>query len=77
LYKEKIKNWRWQKNLPRDYAQFMVMKADERGREDKETTFQYGELRWTKEQAAARVSRAKKGDGNSQVIRKALTLPSS
>ncbi|KAH8694492.1 hypothetical protein BGZ61DRAFT_588458 [Ilyonectria robusta] len=61
LYKEKFKEWGWQKNLPVKYAQFMTEKAKKRMREDeKETIFMYGGQSWTKERAEKSASRAKK-----------------
>jgi len=54
----------------------MVMKANKRKRdEDKETTFLYGDRRWTKHQAEASCSRMKKGEGDSDPIGEQTVQP--
>ena len=48
-YKDNFKAWGWQKNLPRQYAQWMIQKANKRKRDDgKEAVFLYGGLQWDK-----------------------------
>ncbi|KAF2833878.1 hypothetical protein CC86DRAFT_16155 [Ophiobolus disseminans] len=61
-YKDRFKVWGWQKNLPVETAQFMVVKANERKRAPvhKDTTFEFGGMSWTKERAEATIKRAKK-----------------
>jgi hypothetical protein len=47
----------------------MVRKANKRKREeDKDTTFLYGDRRWTKHQAEASYSRIKRGEESSDPI---------
>ena len=54
----------------------MVKKAEKRKREeDKETTFVYNGLRWTKERAAASASRTKKAGQNDEFMGKLFHLP--
>ena len=68
LYKEKFKAWKWQKNLPGDHARFMVREAEKRKREEnKETTFIYRGLQWTKQRAEASASRTKKANPSDEI----------
>jgi len=60
-YKEKFKDWNWQKNLPGEYAHWMKQKANKRKRDDgKETVFIYGGRRWDKSDAERSATRSKK-----------------
>ncbi|KAK4228436.1 hypothetical protein QBC38DRAFT_414506 [Podospora fimiseda] len=60
LYKEKFKEWGWEKNLPSGHARFMKLKDEERRREEgKSTLFHYGGREYTAERAAKTLSRAK------------------
>ena len=70
-YKEKFKEWKWQKNLPAEHAQWMVSKAHKRKREEaKETVFIYGGSKWTKERAESSASRSKKRMLDAELMRK-------
>ena len=70
-YKEKFKEWKWQKNLPGEHAQWMVAKANKRKREEaKDTVFIYGGSKWTKERAESSASRSKKRMLGSESMRK-------
>ncbi|KAK0114782.1 hypothetical protein ONS95_014264 [Cadophora gregata] len=69
LYKEKFKQWGWQKNLPGDYAQWMAVKANMRETQaGKDTDFLYGGLRWTRERVQSRANRARKGDVSADAV---------
>ncbi|RDW80899.1 hypothetical protein BP5796_05597 [Coleophoma crateriformis] len=60
-YKDRFEAWGWRKNLPGEYAQWMVQKAHKRKREDgKETVFHYGGLQWDKAEAERSATRSKK-----------------
>jgi len=59
-YKDRFKLWGWQKNLPAETAQFMIAKANERKRRNKDTVFKFGGMTWTPERAQTTVKRAKK-----------------
>ncbi|KAH8884179.1 hypothetical protein GQ53DRAFT_830103 [Thozetella sp. PMI_491] len=64
LYKDKFKEWGWQKNLPTKIALFMTDKAKKRKRDKgKETIFTYRERPWTKARAESTLTRAKKAKG--------------
>lgn len=59
-YKQRFKMWGWHKNLPQEYAQWMVHKAKRRFEEEaKDTAFYFGEMPITKERAVASVRRRK------------------
>ncbi|KAK1771936.1 hypothetical protein QBC33DRAFT_566069 [Phialemonium atrogriseum] len=61
LYKDKFKEWNWQKNLPARHAHFMTAKATKRKREEKkDTIFFYGGQTWTSERAERTLLRTKK-----------------
>ncbi|KAK7413633.1 hypothetical protein QQX98_007496 [Neonectria punicea] len=61
LYKERFKQWGWNKNLPVPIAEFMAGKAKERKRKRGcETVFKYGGRQWDKARAEHTLSRTKK-----------------
>ncbi|KAF3003377.1 hypothetical protein E8E14_006574 [Neopestalotiopsis sp. 37M] len=69
VYKDKFKQWGWQKNLPARHAQFMVKKAAERKRkEHKDTIFEYGGQLWDSVRAKNTLNRAKKVAYDDDVI---------
>lgn len=69
LYKEKFKQWGWQKNLPSEYAQWMAVKANMRETQaGKDTDFLYGGLRWTRERVESRANRARNGDVSADAV---------
>lgn len=45
MYKDKFKQWKWSKNLPRDMAMGMLSKAKQR--QPKQTVFQWRNQTWT------------------------------
>ncbi|KAH0594835.1 hypothetical protein MHUMG1_07670 [Metarhizium humberi] len=45
MYKDKFKQWKWSKNLPKDMAMAMLNKAKQR--QPKQTIFQWGNQTWT------------------------------
>lgn len=55
MYKDKFKQWKWSKNLPKDMAMAMLNKA--KRRQPKQTIFQWGNQTWT-------IERIKKTHGN-------------
>ncbi|KAK3998173.1 hypothetical protein QBC44DRAFT_376039 [Cladorrhinum sp. PSN332] len=71
LYKDKFKEWKWQKNLPSSHARFMDAKARKRLRQEgKSTVFHYGGQEYTAERAARTLSRTKRmplGPGDMEV----------
>ncbi|KAM3069420.1 hypothetical protein ACMFMG_005526 [Clarireedia jacksonii] len=60
-YKNKFKEWGWQKNLPSETARFMTEKAKRRRQtENKETVFSFGGKVWKNDHIERRAARAKK-----------------
>lgn len=51
MYKQKFKTWKWSKKLPKDKAQWMLGRANERRdailTEPKDTVFEWGHQLWT------------------------------
>ncbi|KAJ3535651.1 hypothetical protein NM208_g7047 [Fusarium decemcellulare] len=61
LYKEKFKQWGWNKKLPVPIAEFMANKAQSRKRGDgRDTVFMYGGKVWDRSRAENTLSRSKK-----------------
>ena len=68
MYKDKFKVWGWSKYLPKDRAQWMLNKAEQRirqhpGTKKKDTIFGYGGQVWTVERVRKSTQRAKATEG--------------
>ncbi|KAI9851900.1 MAG: hypothetical protein M1824_002450 [Vezdaea acicularis] len=62
MYKVKFKEWGWSKNLPKDRAQWMLNRAEQRKRqypEGRDLIFEFGEQSWTVERVRKSIRRAK------------------
>jgi hypothetical protein len=61
MYKDKIKEWGWYKNLPSAMALWMFQKWDQRMKEipSKDTNFEMGGRTWTSSQVLKRVQRTR------------------
>ncbi|KAF7519889.1 hypothetical protein G7054_g12947 [Neopestalotiopsis clavispora] len=69
VFKDKFKQWGWQKNLPAKHAHFMVHKANNRKRKErKDTIFEYGGQRWDSKRAKNTLTRTKKTANDDNVI---------
>ena len=76
LYKEKFRIWGWQKKTTRQYAQWMIQKANKRKRDDhKETVFYYGGLKWDTSRAQRSAFRSKKASAEMEVIGEYVEKP--
>jgi hypothetical protein len=63
MYKDKFKAWGWSKYLPKDRAQWMLNKAEQRNCQDpdrkKDTIFGFGGQEWTVKRVRKSTQRAK------------------
>ena len=64
LYKDKFKEWGWQKNLPAKMALFMNEKAKQRKQEEgKDTIFSFGGRLWDRQRVENTLVRTKRPRG--------------
>ncbi|KAF8244241.1 hypothetical protein K440DRAFT_22746 [Wilcoxina mikolae CBS 423.85] len=78
MYKDKFKAWGWSKYLPKDRAQWMLNKAEQRNRQHpgankKDTIFGYGGQVWTVERVRKSTQRAKITEGEAVIALDAPT----
>jgi hypothetical protein len=61
MYKQKFKNWKWSKKLPRNTAEWMLSRAHKRrnpiSNEPKDTIFDWGNQVWTVDRVKQSVGR--------------------